>query len=96
MVVLKPTFNNFGPLTVVLPQSGPRSTKGQGLDMDLGLQIRDKGMSSKNAFKQETPQNFTPKYVEELVEEVLGSNKTAEMFQAMQWLVRRWIIWVQK
>jgi hypothetical protein len=26
---------------------------------------------------------LTPKYVEELVEEVLGSNKIAKMFQAM-------------
>jgi hypothetical protein len=48
--------------------------------MDLGLQIRDKGMPSKDASKQETPQNFTLKYVEELVEEILGSNKIVEMF----------------
>lgn len=45
--------------------------------MDIGLQIRDKGTPSKDASKQETPQNFTPKYVEELAEEVLGSNKIA-------------------
>jgi hypothetical protein len=51
--------------------------------MDICLQIRDKGRSSKDASKHETPQKFTPKYVEELAEEVLGSNKTTKMFQAM-------------
>jgi hypothetical protein len=51
--------------------------------MDLGLHIRDKGMLSKDASKNETPQNFTPKYVEEMTKEVLRSNKTTKMFQAM-------------
>jgi hypothetical protein len=51
--------------------------------MDLGLQKRDKVMSSRNASNKETPQNLTPKFVEKLVEEVLGNNKTIEMFQAM-------------
>jgi hypothetical protein len=51
--------------------------------MDLGLHIRDKGMSSQYTSTEETPHNLTPKYVEELAEEVLGSNKTAKMFQAM-------------
>jgi hypothetical protein len=55
--------------------------------MDIGLQIRDKGRSSKDASKHETPQNFTPKYVEEMAEEVLGSNKTTKMFQAMAMVI---------
>jgi hypothetical protein len=38
---------------------------------------------SKDAFKEETPRNFMPKFVKELVEEVLGNNKIAKMFQAM-------------
>ncbi len=29
------------------------------------------------------PHNLTPKFVEELVDEVLSSNKTTNMFQAM-------------
>jgi hypothetical protein len=45
--------------------------------------MRDMGMSSKDARKEKTPQNLTPKFVEELVEEVLSNNKTIEMFQAM-------------
>lgn len=40
-------------------------------------------MSSKNTSKNETLQNFTPKSIEELVEEILGSSKSVEMFQAM-------------
>jgi predicted house-cleaning noncanonical NTP pyrophosphatase (MazG superfamily) len=52
--------------------------------MDLSLQKRDKVMSSRNASNEETPQNLTPKFVEELVEEVLGNNRTIEMFQAME------------
>ncbi len=51
--------------------------------MHLGLHMTDKGMSSKYISKEETPHNLTPKYVEELVEEILGSNKIAKMFQAM-------------
>ncbi len=40
-------------------------------------------MSSENTSKKETLQNFTPKSIEELVEEILGSSKSVEMFQAM-------------
>ncbi len=29
--------------------------------MDLGLQMRDMGMSLEDAYKEETPQNLTPK-----------------------------------
>ncbi len=51
--------------------------------MDLGLQMRDMGMSWEDAFKEETPQNLMPKFVKELAKEVLGNNKTAKKFQAM-------------
>ncbi len=51
--------------------------------MDLGLQMKDKAISLKDASKEETPQNLTPKYIEELAKEVLSNNKTIEMFQAM-------------
>jgi hypothetical protein len=45
--------HDFKPPTIVLPWSRPRSTEGQGLDMDLGLQMWDKGLSSKDASKKE-------------------------------------------
>ncbi len=51
--------------------------------MDLCFHMRDMGMSLEDAFKEETPQNLTPKFIKELTEEVLGNNKTAQMFQAM-------------
>jgi hypothetical protein len=40
--------------------------------MDLGLQMRDREMSSEDVFENETPQNLTPKFIEELIEEVLA------------------------
>lgn len=46
--------------------------------MDLGLQMKDMGISLKDASKEETP-----KSIKELTEEVLGSNKTTKMFQTM-------------
>ncbi len=67
----------------MLPQSKSRLVEGHELNMDLGLQMRDMGMSSKYVFKEETSQNLMPKFVNELAEEVLGNNKTAKMFQAM-------------
>ncbi len=76
-------MHGFWPPAVVLPQSRPRSTEGHALDMDLGLHMKDKGMSSKDTSKEETPHNLTPKYVKELAKEVLGINKTTKMFQAM-------------
>ncbi len=89
MVVLNSTFNNFRPPAIVLPQSKLRLIEGHVLNMDLGLQMRDMGMSSKYGFKEETPQNLTPKFVKELAKEVLGNNKTSKMFQAMPILSQR-------
>jgi hypothetical protein len=38
--------------------------------------MRDRGMSSKDVSKEESSHNLKPKSIEELVEEVLVSNKT--------------------
>ncbi len=40
----------------------------------------DKVMSSGNEFREETPQNLTPKFVEDMAIDVLENNKTTEMF----------------
>jgi len=40
--------------------------------MDLGLQMRDREMSSKDVSKKITPQNLTPKSIKELTKEVLA------------------------
>jgi hypothetical protein len=45
--------------------------------------MRERGLSSKGVFKEETPQNLTPKFVKEQAKEVLGSKKTIEMFRVM-------------
>ncbi len=58
MEVLGPPMHYFKPLVIMLPSNKPGLAKGQGLDMDLGLQIRDMGMSLEDAFKEETPKNL--------------------------------------
>ncbi len=83
MVILGPSFNEFKPHAIMVPQSKPRSAKGKMLEIDLGLQVRDMGMSSKDDYKEETPQNLTPKFVKEISKDVLENNKIIEMFQAM-------------
>ncbi len=40
-------------------------------------------MSLRNKFREETPQNLTPKFVKDMAGDVLENNKTSEMFQAM-------------
>jgi hypothetical protein len=43
----------------------------------------DRMMSLGNEFREETPQNLTPKFVKDMAIDVLESNKTIEMFQVM-------------
>jgi hypothetical protein len=83
MVVLRQIFNDFRPLAIVLPHNRPRLVEGQMLDMDMGLQMKDKGMSSEDVWKEETQHGLTPKFVEKSAKEVLENNKIVEMFQAM-------------
>jgi hypothetical protein len=83
MVVLRQIFNDFRPLAIVLPHNRPRLVEGKMLDIDMDLQMRDKGMSLEDVSKEETPHDLTPKFVEKLAKEVLGNNKIVEMFQAM-------------
>jgi hypothetical protein len=45
--------------------------------------MRDKVVSSREGSKEETPQNLTPRFVDDLTIEVMEGNKTIEMFQAM-------------
>jgi hypothetical protein len=45
--------------------------------------MKDKVISLGKVFKEETPQNFTPRFVEDLAIEILEGNKNVEMFQAM-------------
>jgi hypothetical protein len=40
-------------------------------------------MLLEDAFKEETPHNFTPKSIKWMVEDVLKGNKIIEMFQTM-------------
>lgn len=64
----------------MLPHNILGLAKGQGLNMDMGLQMRDKGMSSKDASKEETPHNLQRSWQRRCWEVI---NKTRKMFQAM-------------
>jgi hypothetical protein len=45
--------------------------------------MRGKVVSSREGSKEETPQNLTPRFVDDLTIEVMEGNETIEMFQAM-------------
>jgi hypothetical protein len=45
--------------------------------------MKDKVISSSKGFKEETPQNLTPIFVEDLAIEIMEGNKNIKMFQAM-------------
>jgi hypothetical protein len=45
--------------------------------------MRDKMVSSGEGFREETPQNFTLKFVKDMTIDVMESNIIIEMFQAM-------------
>jgi hypothetical protein len=47
------------------------------------LQTKDNVISSSKGFKEETPQNLTPIFVEDLAIEIMEGNKNIEMFQTM-------------
>jgi hypothetical protein len=63
MVVLEPSFTELRPSTIVLPHSKPRSTKGKMLEINLGLEMKDRGMTLENVYKEETPHNLAPKSI---------------------------------
>lgn len=83
MVLQEPSFNDYQPTTILVPHNRPKSTKGKTWEIGQKLQMWDKMMSLKDRFKKETPQNLRPKFVEDMVVDVLKSNKLTEMFQAM-------------
>jgi len=45
--------------------------------------MKDNVISSSKGFKEETPQNLTPIFVEDLAIEIMEGNKNIEMFQTM-------------
>jgi hypothetical protein len=45
--------------------------------------MKDKVISSSKGFEEETPQNLTPRSMEDLAIEIMEGNKNVKMFQAM-------------
>jgi hypothetical protein len=54
--------------------------------------MKDKGMSSEDAPKGKTSHNLTPKSIEEIAKEILGNNKTIEIFEIMAIVSQKWVI----
>lgn len=76
VVFTKPPFNVHKMPTIMVSKSRPRLTEGKGLNVGQELQMWDRVyVSLGNGFKEETPQNLTPKFVEDMVANVLESNK---------------------
>ncbi len=65
----------------MVSQSRLRSIEGKGLKVGQELQMWDRvHVSLRGGFKEETPQNLTPKFVKDMVVDVLENNKHVKMF----------------
>ncbi len=83
MVLTKTSFNDYKPIVILIPHSRIWSREMTILEIGQKLQVWDKVMSSRDRFKEEKPQNLTPKFVEDMVAEVQENNKITQMFKAM-------------
>lgn len=83
MVLIEPSLIKFRPAAILVPHNRPRLAKRTTLGKIQELQMIERGMSLEKASKEETPQNLTPKFVEDMVVDVMEHNKSVEMFQAM-------------
>jgi len=81
MEILGPIMHDFKPHAIMLLQSKSRSI---GAWVGYGFGFADEGHGDVIKTKEETPQNLTPKSIEELVEEVLGNNKIVKCFKQWQ------------
>jgi len=61
----------FKPLKIQVPTNRPRYAKGQPFEFGLGSRIIQELGSSKEGFKNPTTQTSTPRFVEEVVVEVM-------------------------
>ncbi len=82
-MITKPPLAVFRPLEIQVPFSRPRSTKGQPFEFRLGSKIIQELGSSREGSKNPTTQTSTPRFVEEVVTEVMQANKAIELFQTM-------------
>jgi hypothetical protein len=67
----------------MVSQNKPRLAKERVLEVGQEWQVWDRVVSSKDESREETSQNFTPKNVQHMANDVLKSNKIVQMFQAM-------------
>ncbi len=60
MVLTKPSFNEYRPIAILVPQSKLGLIEGTTLEMSEELRIKDRVMLSREGSREETPQNLTP------------------------------------
>ncbi len=73
----------FKPLEIQILVSRPRSIEGQPFEFELGSRIVNGLGSFRESFKNLITQTNTPRFVEEVVEEVMQVDKKNELFQTM-------------
>jgi len=73
----------FKPLEIQILVSRPRFIEGQPFEFELGSRIVNGLGSFRESFKNLITQTNTPRFVEEVVEEVMQVDKKNELFQTM-------------
>jgi len=67
----------------MVSQNKPRLAKERVSEVGQEWQVWDRVVSSRDESREETSQNFTPKNVQYMADDVLKSNKIVQMFQVM-------------
>ncbi len=84
MVLPEPSFNDYKPDVILIPQNRLGSLEGKTLDIGQELQMWERVMSSRSKSKEEAPHNLTPKSVEDMAIDVQKTTKLLRCFK--QWL----------
>ncbi len=79
----KPFFAKFKPSELQLLISTSRSTKGLPFEFELETRLVQEMGSSKEGFKNPMTKTNTPKFVKEIVAEVMQTQKAVKVFQTM-------------
>ncbi len=83
VVVTQLAFEEFSPTKLEVPPSRPKSTKGFLVEFDLGRRMVQELGSYVEGFGNLMTQIRTPKSLEEVVAEIMKTNKATELFQTM-------------
>jgi hypothetical protein len=75
VVLIEPSFNVHKPIVILVSKNQPWLAEGRALKVGQELQMRNKVVSLREGSRGKKPQNLTPKFVEDMVIDVMESNK---------------------